>query len=239
MDESRKAEIHGTVARFDGFFRVDEIDVSHRRRDGALSRQKRLVFERGDSAGILLLDRANKSVVLLNQFRAPALIGRRRDEPNATDGWVSETIAGMVDANEAPADAAVREAREETGYRVAAPQLIATFFSSPGGSSERIFLYFAEVGAADLLGDGGGDDDEDITVIRMATAELMERLADGSIDDPKLIIGAYWLKEYLQTGARRENIRECGDGRSLLLKQTSKRRQIAVKVSKNGDGQTE
>jgi hypothetical protein len=50
----------------------------------------------------------------------------------------------------------------------------------------------------------------------MTTAELMERLADGSIDDPKLIIGAYWLKEYLQTGARRENIRQCGDGRSLL-----------------------
>jgi len=201
MDESRKAEIHGTVPRFDGFFKVDEIDVSHRRRDGVLSRQKRLVFERGDSAGILLLDRANQSVVLVNQFRAAALIGRRREMPDATDGWVSETIAGMVDANEAPVDAAVREAREEAGYRVADPRLIATFFSSPGGSSERIFLYFAEVGATDRLSDGGGDGDEEVTVIRMPTAELMERLADGSIDDPKLIIGAYWLKDYLQTTA--------------------------------------
>jgi ADP-ribose pyrophosphatase len=173
-----------------------------------MSRQKRLVFERGDSAGILLLDRANKSVVLVNQFRAPALIGRRRDQPNVTDGWVSETIAGMVDANEAPAEAAVREAREETGYRVAAPQLIATFFPSPGGSSERIFLYFAEVGAADRLADGGRYDDEDISVIHMTTAELMERLADRSIDDPKLIIGAYWLKDYLQTRASDENTRE-------------------------------
>ena len=201
MDDSRKAEIHGTAPLFDDFFRVDEIDVSHRRRDGVMSRQKRLVFERGDSAGILLLDRANKSVVLVNQFRAPALIGRRRDQPNAVDGWVSETIAGMVDANEAPAEAAVREAREETGYRVAAPKLIATFLSSPGGSSERIFLYFAEVGAAHRLADGGGDDDEDVTIIHMPTAELMKRLADGSIDDPKLMIGAYWLKDYLQTVA--------------------------------------
>jgi ADP-ribose pyrophosphatase len=147
-------------------------------------------------------------VVLVNQFRAPALIGRRREQPDATDGWVSETIAGMIDANEPPAAAAVREAREETGYRVADPQLIATFFSSPGGSSERIFLYFAEVGAADRLADGGGDDDEDVTVIRMTTAELMERLAAGSIDDPKLIIGAYWLKDYLQTRASGENTRE-------------------------------
>jgi ADP-ribose pyrophosphatase len=208
MDESRKAEIHGTAPRFNDFFRVDEIDVSHRRRDGAMSRQKRLVFERGDSAGILLLDRANKSVVLVNQFRAPALIGRRRDQPNAADGWVSETIAGMVDANEAPAAAAVREAREETGYRVADAKLIATFFSSPGGSSERIFLYFAEVGAGDRLADGGGDDDEDVTVIHMPTTELMKRLADGSIEDPKLIIGAYWLKDYLRTGASGKNTRE-------------------------------
>jgi ADP-ribose pyrophosphatase len=144
----------------------------------------------------------------VNQFRAPALIGRRRDQPNATDGWVSETIAGMVDANEAPAKAAVREAREETGYQVAAPRLIATFFSSPGGSSERVFLYFAEVGAADRLADGGGDDDEDVTVIHMTTAELMESLADGSIDDPKLIIAAYWLKDYLRACASGENARE-------------------------------
>jgi hypothetical protein len=55
MHESRKAEIHGTAPRFDGFFRVDEIDVSHRRSDGAIRRQKSLVFERGDSADILLL----------------------------------------------------------------------------------------------------------------------------------------------------------------------------------------
>lgn len=208
MDDSRKAEIHGTAPRFDDFFRIDEIDVSHRRRDGRVSRQKRLVFERGDSAGILLLDRDNKSVVLVNQFRAPALIGRRRDQPNAMDGWVNETIAGMVDADETPAAAAVREAREETGYRVVAPQLVATFFSSPGGSSERVFLYFAEIGAADRLAEGGGGDDEDVTVIHMTTAELMERLADGSIDDPKLIIGAYWLKDYLHTRASGENTGE-------------------------------
>ncbi len=208
MDESRRAEIHGTAPRFDDFFRVDEIDVSHRRRDGAVSRQKRLVFERGDAAGILLLDRDNKCVVLVNQFRTAALIGRRRDHPNATDGWVNETIAGMIEANETPAAAAVREAREETGYRVVDPRLVATFFSSPGGTSERIFLYFAEVGEADRLADGGGDDDEDVTVIHMATAELMERLADGSIDDPKLIIAAYWLKDYLHSRASGENTSE-------------------------------
>lgn len=208
MDESRKAEIHGVAPRFTGFFRVDEIDVSHRGRDGTMRRQQRLVLERGDSAGMLLLDRAKKSVVLVKQFRAAALIGRRRDRANTTDGWMNETVAGMVDANEAPADAAVREAREETGYRIVAPRLIATFFSSPGGSSERIFLYFAEVAAADRIDDGGGDDDEDVTVIHMTTAELMARLADGSIDDPKLIIGAYWLKDYLRTGAPCEDTRE-------------------------------
>ena len=156
------------------------------------------MFERGDAVGVLLLNVQSKSVVLVEQFRVAVLVGRRRDDRSTTDGWITETVAGVIDVNETPEAAAIRETFEETGYQIRQPQLISKFFSSPGGTSERIFLYFAEVTDADRIGNGGGIDDEDIKVMQFAIDELFGRLAQGSIEDPKLLIGAYWLQDHLK-----------------------------------------
>ena len=121
-----------------------------------MSHQTREVFERGNSVAVLLLNVDTESVVLVNQFKVPSMIGRRRDDPTTTDGWITEATAGMIDENETPEQAIIRETEEETGYRIKSPMLISKFFSSPGGTSERIFLYFAEVRKTDRVGEGGG-----------------------------------------------------------------------------------
>lgn len=203
MEAPRKVEIHGITRKFDCFFKIDEVDVSHQQRDGTMDRQKRLVFERGDSVAVLLLDLDTESVVLVNQFKVPAMVGRRRDDPATTDGWITEATAGMIDAKETPEQAIIRETREETGYDIKNPKLIGKFFSSPGGTSERIFLYFAEVREADRVGSGGGLSDEDITVVHMPVTDLFSQLDKGSIEDPKLIVGAYYLKDYMTARANR------------------------------------
>ena len=64
--------------------------------------QRRLVFERGDSVAVLPFNRDRRAVVLVEQFKAPALVARRRDDPATTDGWLVETLAGMIDAGETP-----------------------------------------------------------------------------------------------------------------------------------------
>lgn len=180
---------------FDDFFKIDELLVTHRQIDGTTSSvQRRLVFERGDSVAVLLFNRDRRTVVLVEQFKAPTLIARRRDDPATTDGWLVEPLAGMIDTGEAPEAAAIRETLEETGYRIREPELIGRFFVLPGGSSERVFLYFAEVGDADRVGKGGGIDDEDIKVLEIGLEELFEQLARGLIEDAKLAIGAYWLQ---------------------------------------------
>jgi ADP-ribose pyrophosphatase len=94
--------------------------------------------------------------------------------------------------------AVIRETQEETGYQIHEPQLIARFFSSPGGTSERVFLYFAEVSAVDRKDGGGGISGEDIAVVYMPLDQLFERLASGAIDDPKLLIFACWLRDRIQ-----------------------------------------
>ncbi len=177
---------------FDDFFKIDEFLVSHERIDGTMSAgQKRLVFEQGDAVAVLLLNVDMKSVVLVEQFRVAVLVGRRRNDRSTPDGWIIETVAGAIDANETPEAAAIRETFEETGYQIREPRLISKFFTSLGGVSERVFLYFAEVTDTDRIGKGGGIDDEDIKVVQLAIDELFDRLAQGSTEDPKLLIGAY------------------------------------------------
>ena len=174
MSALHKAEIHGTVRKFDGFFKVDEIDVSHETLGGKMSRQRRLVFERGDAVAVLLYEPEDDEVVLVNQFRTPTLVARRRDDPKTQDGWITETVAGMIDDGESPEQAVIRETMEETGYRISSPEPIFAFFSSPGGTSERIFLYFAKINKKNRDGDGGGIDDEDLALVRMSAIELFD-----------------------------------------------------------------
>jgi nudix-type nucleoside diphosphatase (YffH/AdpP family) len=196
----RAAAITQQRRLFDDFFKIDELMVAHQKNDGTTSSvQRRLVFERGDSVAVLLFNRERNTIVLVEQFKVPALVARRRDEPITTDGWLVETLAGMIDAGETPQMAAIRETLEETGYRIATPELIGRFFASPGGTSERVFLYFAEVGDTDRVSAGGGIEDEDVQVLEVGLDQTLEQLAGGLIEDPKLAIAAYWLQNRLRT----------------------------------------
>ncbi len=106
----RRAIIQRRRRVFDDFFKIDELLIAHEKTDGTMSAvQSRLVFERGDSVAVLLFHVERKSVLLVEQFRAPALLGRRRDDPTSADGWIVETVAGMIDGNEAGEAAAIRE----------------------------------------------------------------------------------------------------------------------------------
>jgi ADP-ribose pyrophosphatase len=197
MTSGRRVEIRSQKRLFDDFFKVDELIVRHERYDGSMSGvERRLVFERGDAVAVLLFDADARSVVLVEQFRPPTLIAQRRDDPASTDGWIIELVAGMIDAGETAEQAAIREVLEETGYRIASPRPIGKYFSSPGGSDERFFLFLARVGEAQREGNGGGiAGEEDIKVFQLGVAALFDRLARGAIDDPKLAIAAYWLKD--------------------------------------------
>lgn len=196
MPGTRAVNIKEQKDVYEDFFRLREVIFSYGLPDGrASTEQRRLVFERGNSVGVLLLNLDSGKLVLVKQFRI-ATYGDGRD------GWMIETVAGIVEKGEGPETAAIRETMEETGYQIGKPTPIATFFSSPGGTSERIFLYFAEVRDADKRGPGGGDEEEAIEIVRMTPDELFEQVREGRVDDPKLIIGAYWLEQHLS--ARRE-----------------------------------
>ena len=187
--------VHCTERVFDGFFKIDAATVSHRRFDGTMSAPvRRLCFERGDAAAAILHDREAGTVIFVNQFRYPTWA--------KGPGWLTEAVAGMIEAGEDPEACLRREVLEETGYSVEAVTPIATFYPSPGGASERIFLFYAEVSPAGRVGAGGGapDEGEDIQTLAVPVADLDRLLADGVIQDAKTIIGIQWFLRRIDSG---------------------------------------
>ena len=93
------------------------------------------------------------------------------------------------------------ETLEEFGYAVGSLNFIGKFYVTPGGSSERIFLFGAEIRSAGKVAEGGGmaAEDEDIRLVEFPLANL-DRLL-GEVEDAKTLVGLYWLKHHLQAAS--------------------------------------
>jgi ADP-ribose pyrophosphatase len=178
---------------FDSFFKVDELKFRFEKFNGEMSRPvTRLVFERNDSVAAVVLNTDTKRLIFTRQFRAPAY--------EKGPGWITEILAGMIDPNESPEEALHREVFEESGYRVRVSRHITTFYVSPGGSSERILLYYVEVDDTTLDGSGGGlaGEDEDIQLTEMTIPDAIASVSSGGFVDAKTIVGLLLFKEFIR-----------------------------------------
>jgi ADP-ribose pyrophosphatase len=190
---TRRVEIISRSTVFRRFiFHIEEAVLRHERYDGQMSPVlTRLKFERGDSVAILMHDPSDDTVFLTEQFRFPAY-----NPAKGGGGWIVEIPAGSVDGGESPEATVRREVEEEIGYTLHEVRHISTFFLSPGGTSERILLYYARVNMSQQTGAGGGkwEEGEDIRVLRMPVAEAIARMTSGELADAKTIIGLQWMQ---------------------------------------------
>jgi ADP-ribose pyrophosphatase len=98
---------------------------------------------------------------------------------HAVGDWLLEIPAGRLEANEDPLEAARRELEEETGHRARRWEPLRTFFPAPGFCSERMTLYLAEELEAIPGGGKASDDDEEIEVLALEPAAVIERTRDA------------------------------------------------------------
>jgi nudix-type nucleoside diphosphatase (YffH/AdpP family) len=185
----RRVQIEQKARILDDFFKVDEARLRYERFDGRMSPSvRRLNFERGDSVAAVIVNKNTGRLLLVNQFKYPTY--------EKGPGWITELVAGMIEDGESPEAAARREIEEEMGYRVGQLEPVSTFYVSPGGSSERIVLYYAEVESADKDGEGGGasGENEDIMTVELTLPEALDQIHTGQIVDAKTILGVLWLQ---------------------------------------------
>ena len=133
--------------------------------------------------GAVAVVAVNNGMVLLERQYRP-VVGR----------WIYEIPAGTLEEEEDPEETAIREMVEETGYRPGVLRHLASFYTSPGTSTEVLHLFLA--GELEHVG-ARPEEDEVIEVLWVPLGKAISMILDGRINDAKTIIGLtlYYIKE--------------------------------------------
>lgn len=137
--------------------------------------------------------RANdiRAVVILAEYDGKIIL---IDQPRVALGCrCVELPAGLVgdlDPRATPESTAIQELEEETGFTATHVERLGDFFASPGMVSESFTLVRAH--GVRRIGEGGGDENEDINVHLVTRAEipnfLDQKRAEGFGVDVKLLL---------------------------------------------------
>lgn len=161
--------------KYKGFINIDELTVKTKKG----SEVKREVMTRKNAVAALVYDTKKDEYVLCNQWR-PGVAGD-----------IVEIVAGTLDKpGEDPRDAMKREIMEEIGYETDSIKLIDECYMSPGGSTEVITIYYAEVSNQVEEGGGHASEHEEIDIVFMNYDELVTT----RFKDAKTIIAVNWAK---------------------------------------------
>lgn len=166
-------EIKDRKVVYDGYFKMYELTV---KQDGKTFTREQ--FDRGTAVAALVYNTATNRYILTRQFR----IG--------SESELVEVVAGMVDKGENPEDSIRREIIEEIGYEVDKLEHLHTFFSSPGGCTEKVLLYYAEVSHQKEDGGGNEHEHEMIEILEYSPEELLQL----KTPDAKTIIAQQWVR---------------------------------------------
>jgi nudix-type nucleoside diphosphatase (YffH/AdpP family) len=182
MSISDRVRVKNVRVLSDEHYTLKSTTFEWRRADGEWQALTREVFERDDAAALLAYNLAQRTVILVRQFRYPAYV-------NGYDDLLTEAAAGLLD-KDTPESRIRAEAEEETGYRLKHVKKIFEAFMSPGAVTEKIHFFVAEYDPSMKIGSGGGlaSEGEDIEVVELSIDQALEMVGDGRIVDAKTIM---------------------------------------------------
>ena len=175
--------------RYKGFFKLTEVELQHDLFAGGKTPVLvREIIDRGHAVAVLPYDPVRDEVVLIEQFR----IGAGEDSEGP---WLIEVIAGYQEPGESAEEVVHREALEEAGCLLSDVELMHSCYSSPGGSNERVSLFFARTDSSNIGGIHGLDEEgEDIRVHVLSSQQAFDWLDNGRIDSAMPIISMQWFR---------------------------------------------
>ena len=178
---------------WDGRFPLDRVRFRHRRFDGTQSGIRTWeLWRRGRAAAMLPYDPVRDVVVLIEQFRLPALAA-------GLDPILTELPAGLCNGAEPPEATIRREAEEEMGLCPGRLMKISDVLLTPGGADELCALFVGEIAAPEadssgLCGRAGlAAEDEDIRLRAWPAERAVNAALDGHITNSVAAIALLWF----------------------------------------------
>ncbi|NUR46467.1 MAG: NUDIX hydrolase [Sphingomonas sp.] len=132
-----------------------------------------------------------RAVVILAEYEGKViLVDQPRVGPDCRCIELPAGLVGDIDPDETIESTAIKELEEETGFTAESVERLGDFYSSPGMLAESFTL--VRVHGVRKIGEGGGDDSEDIKVHLVARADipnfLEQKRAEGFGMDVKLLL---------------------------------------------------
>ena len=184
-----KYKIQKTELLSDNWYILNKVTVDYQKRDGSWDTQVREVYDRGNGAAILLYNKSKETVILTRQFRLPSYLNGNKS------GLMIEVCAGLLDEDN-PEACIIREAEEETGYRLHSVKKIFEAYMSPGAVTEILHYFIGEYDSSMKVSAGGGlaNEHEEIDVIEIPFGQAYVMIEAGEIKDAKTIMLLQYAK---------------------------------------------
>jgi len=142
---------------------------------------KREIVEHPGAVGIIPITE-DGYMILVKQYR------------KSVEKFLLEIPAGKIEINEEPKETGIRELAEETGYKANKMEYVCEFYTSPGFSNEKIYLFLA----TDLEeGEVKPESDEYINVEKYKVEDLIDMVIRGEINDGKTIVAILYAQKYI------------------------------------------
>lgn len=175
---------------YSGFFLSKTVELRHPTFAGGQSEKlRREVFFATDATIVLPYDPVRDVVLLVEQFRMGPF-GRGDPHP-----WSLEPVAGRIDAGETPEQAAYRETAEEAGIDLISLEKIASYYPTPGYSTEYFYSFIGICDLPDTAIQIGGlvSEGEDIQTHILPFKQAMDLLTTGEAENGPLVLSLLWL----------------------------------------------
>lgn len=191
-DLNRDVVVRQHVQPYLNFFAMQESDLQYRRYDGRLGEVvNRGTLHVGQVVAVLPYDPLRDCVLLIEQFRAPLYMG------GSPAPWIWQPIAGLIDPGDTPETAAHREAQEEAGLTLTRLEPAGQVYTSPGSSTEFVYLYIGLADLSEVQAFGGLEiEGEDIRSQVLGFDALMHMADRGEIRDMPLLTSTLWLARH-------------------------------------------
>lgn len=150
--------------------KVDTVELPNRKYS------KREIVEKSNAIAIIAIK--DNLIFFVKQYR------------KAVNKPLLEIPAGLIESNEDPREAALRELQEEIGYSARKLNFLFNSYSSPGFTNEKTSFFLAEdLYESKLI----GDDDEYLEVLSYDINAAIKMIDDGEIEDSKTITAILYI----------------------------------------------